>query len=260
MPTSETHRPRRHAHVLALIALLAVTALALHGPIVQWAGYHAFADERALAGVPHAWNVLSNLPFAVAGLWAWPKLREAGAAWRAFCLAIVATAFGSSVYHWQPNDTTLLIDRLPIAWACASLMCAFLAERVDAAWGSPRVVACALAAGSAAVAWWGIGTALGAGDLRPYVLVQFLPMLLIPAALLLGVRRLRDDGLPAGAWWAALGLYAAAKGLEMADTAVLETLHAVSGHSLKHLVAALAAALLLASRARTRARPADQLR
>lgn len=250
MPISETRPPHRHAHLLTVIALFAVTALALHGPIVQWAGYHAFADDRGWGGMPHAWNVLSNLPFAIAGLWAWPTLREAGAAWRSFCAAIAATAIGSSIYHWQPNDATLLIDRLPIAWACASLMCAFLAERVDPAWRSPRVVACALAAGSAAVAWWGFGSALGTGDLRPYVLVQFLPMLLIPAALLLGMASLQEDGLPAAAWWAALALYAVAKGLEMADAAVLDLLHGVSGHSLKHLVAAGAAALLLRAKAR----------
>lgn len=252
MSTPRTRPLHRHAHLLALIALVAVAALALHGPIVQWAGYHAFADDRPWAGVPHAWNVISNLPFALAGLWAWPKLREAGAAWRAFCAAIVATAFGSSVYHWQPNDLTLLVDRLPIAWACASLMCAFLSERIDPAWRSTRVVSCALVAASAAVAWWGIGTVVGIGDLRPYVLVQFLPMLLIPAALLLRMRRDAGGGVPDGVWWAALALYAAAKGLEVADGAVLDVLHAVSGHSLKHLVAAGAAALLLHARAQQR--------
>ena len=45
-------------------------ALLLHGPIAQWASYHAFADQRELWGIPHAADVLSNLPFAIAGLWA----------------------------------------------------------------------------------------------------------------------------------------------------------------------------------------------
>lgn len=236
--------------MLLCIALLATAALALHGPIVQWAGYHHFADGRPWGGLPNAWNVLSNLPFAIAALWAWPRLHGAGAAWRAFCLAVAATTVGSSVYHWQPNDLTLLIDRVPIAWACAALLCAFLAERVHAGWQSPAVVGTALVAGTAAVSWWGVSTALGAGDLRPYVLVQFLPMLLIPAALLLRLAPRTPSALRPGAWWTALALYACAKGMEAADAGVLEsTLHAVSGHSLKHLLAALAAGLLLRARA-----------
>lgn len=252
------HTLPRHAHILLWLALLAIGALALHGPIVQWAGYHHFADSRAWGALPHAWNVLSNLPFAAAALWAWPRLREAGAAWRAFCAAILATALGSSIYHWQPNDLLLLIDRLPIAWACAALLCAFLAERVHARWQSPAVVSIALIGGTAAVAWWGVGNALGAGDLRPYVLVQFMPMLLIPAALLLRLTPLTGTAVPAWAWWTALALYAAAKGLEVGDAATLEmTLHTVSGHSLKHLLAALAAGLLLGSCANAQR---DQLR
>lgn len=248
----------RRALVLLWLALLAIVGLALHGPIVQWASYYHFADDRPWGPLPHAWNVLSNLPFAVVALWAWPRLREAGAAWRAFCIAIAATALGSSIYHWQPNDLTLLIDRLPIAWDCAALLCAFLAERVHARWQSAAVVGIALAGGTAAVLWWGVGNALGAGDLRPYVLVQFMPMLLIPAALLLRLQPIEDASVPPWSWWTALALYAGAKGLEVADAGVLElTLHTVSGHSLKHLLAAAAAGVLLYSRANRRR---DQLR
>lgn len=244
--------------VLLWLALLATAALALHGPIVQWTGYHHFADARAWGALPNAWNVLSNLPFALAALWAWPRLLAAGAAWRVFCGAIALTTIGSSVYHWQPKHLTLLVDRLPIAWACAALLCAFLAERVHAGWQSPAVVGVALLGGTAAVGWWGLGNAVGTGDLRPYVLVQFMPMLLIPAALLLRLRPLAAAAVPAWAWWTALALYACAKGMEAADAGMLETtLHTVSGHTLKHLLAALAAGLLLRARANART---DQLR
>lgn len=246
MPAYHLDLAPRRAGGLLVLALLAIAGLALHGPIVQWAGYHDFADARPWGELPHAWNVLSNLPFAIAAAWAWPRLRDAGAAWRAFCIAIGATAVGSAIYHWQPNDISLLIDRLPIAWACAALLCAFLAERVHAGWRSPPVVAIALVCATVAVAWWGVGNTMGAGDLRPYVLVQFMPMLLIPAALLMRLQPISASAVPAGPWWAALVLYAAAKGLEAADAGVLEfTWHAVSGHSLKHLLAALAAGLLL---------------
>jgi hypothetical protein len=234
--------------LLALLAALAVLGLALHGPIAQWADYHAFADARAWGALPNAWNVLSNLPFALIGAWSWWRLRGVGGAWRACAAAIAMTAIGSAVYHWHPTDFTLMIDRLPIAWACALLTCAFLAERVHARWDSPAMVVVAVVMATAAVAWWGWGNASGVGDLRPYVLVQFMPMLLIPAALLLRMRPLRGDAVPAVAWWCALGLYALAKVLEASDAGVMDTLHLVSGHSLKHLLAAGAAAVLLHAR------------
>ncbi|MBC7995176.1 MAG: alkaline phytoceramidase [Rhizobacter sp.] len=247
---SSTHLTSSHSHRgrwLALIAALAMLALGVHGPITQWASYHQFADARPWGLLPHAANVLSNLPFAVIGVWAlWRLSGQAGMwAWRLFATAVTLTAIGSSVYHWQPNNAGLVIDRLPIAWACATLLCAFLAERVDARWADAKALALALAISSLAVVWWAVGEAQGLGDLRPYVFVQFLPMLLIPAALLLNMQPVSARALPASAWWTALALYGLAKALEAADHQVLETLSVVSGHSLKHLLAAGTAGWLL---------------
>ena len=58
------------------------------------------------------------------------------------------------------------------------------------------------------------------------------------------------------AWWAVLGCYAAAKLMEMADHAVFDTVAVVSGHTLKHLLAAAGAAWLLAAATRSRDRRA----
>ena len=41
---------------------------ASRGPLAQDQAYHHFADQRRLHGVPHFWNVVSNLPFAAIGL------------------------------------------------------------------------------------------------------------------------------------------------------------------------------------------------
>lgn len=250
MDSSSTHRHPTRPHNgrwLALIAALAMLLLGAHGPITQWTSYHQFADARPWGLLPHAANVLSNLPFAVIGAWAfWRLARQPGMrAWRLFAAAVTLTAIGSSVYHWQPSDAGLVIDRLPIAWACATLLCAFLAERVDARWADTRALVLALLASSLAVAWWAIGEAQSQGDLRPYVYVQFLPMLLIPAALVLNMQPTSARALPASAWWTALALYGLAKVLEAADHQVLEALGFLSGHSLKHLLAAGTAGWLL---------------
>ena len=59
-----------------LLALALATALAGLAPAVaQYADYHAFADQRTLWGLPFAMDVLSNLPFAVMGVWGLLRLR-----------------------------------------------------------------------------------------------------------------------------------------------------------------------------------------
>lgn len=245
------------------LAMLLALALAVHGPIAQWASYHAFADQRSAFGLPHAADVLSNLPFAIVGLWGLLRLRDAGArvatlAWRLFCLALIGTAAGSALYHLAPDNAALVFDRLPIAWACAALLCGIVAERIDARAGRPGVLALALVGAAASVAFWWWGEVHGTGDLRAYLYVQFLPMVVVPATLLAD-RRARPDAVGAGAWWAVLGLYALAKAMELADHAVFASLGLVSGHTLKHLLAAAGAACLVAGLVRARA-GADQLR
>ena len=246
------------AGLAAFAAMAAVVAAALwwHGPIAQWPDYHAFADARTWLGIPNAANVLSNLPFAIVGVWALARLRPAPAAqpaawaWRAFAVAVACTAAGSSAYHWAPDNATLAFDRLPIAWACASLVCAFLAERVHAAWARPQAIATALLLASASVAYWWLTERAGAGDLRPYLVVQFVPMVLVPVGLWCWPRRGEPGVTPASAWWGVLACYAAAKAFELADRPVLALGGIVSGHTLKHLLAAAGAAWLLAAAVR----------
>lgn len=239
--------------LLGLAVLLAV-ALVAHGPIAQWASYHAFADQRAAFGLPHAADVLSNLPFTAVGLWGLRRLRGGEAApatlaWRLFCVALIGTAAGSTLYHLAPDNAALVFDRLPIAWACAALLCGFVAERIDGRAGRLGVLALALAGATASVAFWWWGESHGAGDLRTYLFVQFLPMLVVPATLVAD-RRVRPDVVGARTWWTVLALYASAKAMELADHAVFAALGVVSGHTLKHLLAAAGAAALVAGLSR----------
>ena len=236
--------PQRSQWLLALVAAALALALGLHGPIPQWADYHAFADTRAWLGLPNAENVLSNLPFLLVGLWGLLGASRP-TAWRCFSAAVACTAFGSALYHWAPGNAALVADRLPIAWACAALTCGFLAERVDPRWARSSALGLAALAATGAVAWWWISEQHGVGDLRPYLFVQFLPMLLVPVALLCRQPPAVAVAVRSGTWWAVLGLYAAAKLMEVADQAVLDTLVFTSGHTLKHLLAAAAAWALI---------------
>jgi hypothetical protein len=246
-------RPRRlpRASGLALATVALAGLLWLHGPIAQSADYHAFADDRAWLGLPNAANVLSNLPFLAVGAWALWRLRRAPAtstslaAWRVFALALVLTAVGSSAYHCAPSNASLVGDRLPIAWACAALASAFLGERVGTHWSHIRMLVATLAIATLGVAFWWLTERAGQGDLRLYLFVQFLPMLLVPLGLGLGLAATTPVAAPARAWWTVLGCYAAAKLFEMADRQVLASLGGLSGHTLKHLVAAAGAAWLL---------------
>ena len=248
--SSSASLPNARALALPVLGALLALGLTVHGPIPQWASYHAFADQRALFGIPHAADVLSNLPFGLIGLWAWWASRglprsDASIAWSVFAMALIGTAVGSAAYHWAPTNASLAFDRLPIAWACAALTCAFLAERLDARWARPATLAAALAIASASVALWWWSESSGRSDLRAYLFVQFLPMLLVPAGLLLRLPRRSPAAVADGGWWGVLGGYVLAKAFEMADHAVLEQFGAVSGHTLKHLTAAAAAAWLL---------------
>ena len=253
----------RHPRAIWLLALAAALALALgmHNPIPQWASYHAFADARSWLALPSAENVLSNLPFALIGAWGlWlhsraPRMApdtSARRAWWGFSAALTCTAFGSALYHWAPTNASLVFDRLPIAWACTALLCAFLSERVDARWAGLPALAAGFVVATGSVAWWWLSEQHGQGDLRAYLFVQFLPMLLVPAALWLKLPARAPQALHNGTWWAVLGLYAAAKLMELADQSVFDALGFTSGHTLKHLLAAAAALYLLRACAGTR--------
>lgn len=236
------------AQVVPLLLLaLATLAMAVHGPIAQLEHYHDFADARTWHGIPHAADVLSNLAFAVVALWAAARLGSPRAraglgpampGFVVFIAALALTAAGSSYYHWAPDNGRLVWDRLPIAIACAGLLEAMYARshRGRMPWRLPALVAFAVAS----VAWWAWTDALGAGDLRPYLLLQGAPLVLVPFWQASGHAPRRERV----GFAIAIALYVLAKVLELEDARVLAATGIVSGHTLKHLVAALAAAVI----------------
>jgi hypothetical protein len=221
----------------------------LYGPIEQPRHYHEFADTRAWLGLPNAADVLSNAGFALAGAWGlcvlWPARRHPAlaAGWPGYCLfliALILTAIGSSFYHLAPDNARLVWDRLPIALACAGLLAAVRAETEPQA-SALRWTVLLTAGAIASVWWWAFTEKLGQGDLRPYLLLQGLPLVLIPLWQA-HHRAPRDDRIAFGA---AIVLYALAKGAEISDHALFLALGSISGHTIKHLAATAAAAVLV---------------
>ena len=208
--------------------------------------YHDFADKRSWLGVANAGDVLSNVAFAVAGVWGLLFLSSrAGArqfadtrerwAYFAVFLGLLLTAFGSSYYHLAPDDARLVWDRLPMTLAFMGLVSAILAERIGVPAGF-YLLPLLLVIGAGSVVWWWHTEATGVGDLRFYAAVQVYAVLVLPVLLLLPPRYTR------GADFAAIfGLYVLAKIFESADRQIFAlTRQTVSGHTLKHLSAGAA--------------------
>jgi hypothetical protein len=226
---------RARIAALVALALACVAVLLLIPPIRQGPGYYDFPDSRVLLGVPAFWNVLSNLPFAIVGIIGLRATARQPAPLRAPWLALFAgiflTAFGSGFYHLAPSASRLLFDRLPMTIAFASVFALALADRVDPRLGTRLLLPFLLIAAGSALYWYVFG------DLRPYAFVQGYPMMAVPLLLLLARGRHLDGRMFA----AAVGVYFAAKVLERFDGRIYDALgHVISGHALKHLVAAVA--------------------
>ncbi|MBS95304.1 MAG: alkaline phytoceramidase [Chromatiales bacterium] len=209
-------------------------------PIAQDPAYHDFADSRRVAGITNFWNVISNLPFLAVGVWGLLSSRRCRPDLVpiviVFSLGAVLICLGSSWYHLAPINETLTWDRLTMT---VSFM-AFFAYTLVMVTGSARTryaLSPLLIAGVASVIYWDISEAAGQGDLRPYALVQFMPGLLIIFFLLLYPQK-----FPARrTLWLVIAAYTVAKLLEWQDRFIYDSLLPLSGHTLKHIAAAVGA-------------------
>ena len=251
----------KHTPTLLTVGLIAI--LVLHGPIAQPAHYHDFADHSVASGIPHAADVLSNAGFALVAIWGWLTLRprrdseQLRAGWpgyRLFLIGLLLTAFGSAFYHLAPDNSRLVWDRLPIALMCAGLIAGVRGDIKGSRNGLEAIVL-ALAA-IASVAWWAITESHGAGDLRPYLLLQGLALILIPLWQAI-YRAPRTDRI---AFAAAMGLYVLAKAAEVLDHEIATALGVVTGHTLKHLIATAATAAVVWGLSRRFSQNDQQLR
>jgi hypothetical protein len=241
---------------IASSAVIVVAVIILVEPVAQDPAYHLFADGRRILGTPNFWNVMSNLPFLFVGIYGlifvarhpdvvfdnamrWP--------WRIFFVGAALTAFGSGYYHLAPANETLLWDRLTMTIGFAAFLAIVIGEYLSVR-AARMLLLPLLIISAASVVYWHLTEAAGNGDLRPYAIVQFLPIVLIPAILIMH-RQVSDL---TNAIWILIGFYVAAKLLEHFDVGIYTMTGVMSGHALKHVVAALAPAVLIVALRRRR--------
>ena len=170
--------------ILFGVTSIAIVSLFFVKRITQDATYHAFADTRLLAHIPNAMNVLSNVLMFVAGCLGvyvtyTNKLRLGfPQANLLFFVAILFTSIGSAYYHYNPNDNTLVWDRLPMTIAFMSFFTIVVFQFVNKT-VALKLLLPHILIGFSSVIYWQTTKRLGFEDLRFYVLVQFLPLLLI---------------------------------------------------------------------------------
>lgn len=225
--------------LIILVALLSLAFFFTKPVIVQDPSYHNFADERSFLGIPNALDVLSNIFFLIVGILGikeitGQKLLETRKSWFWFFLSIILVAPGSAYYHLSPDNATLVWDRLPMSMGFMALYIILLSEHCSLKF--ERFLPLALFIGLISVLTWVVTS-----DLRFYFWIQFSSFVTIPIILLLFPSLYTKKSH----YFIALVIYGAAKWAEVKDQEIYYASNETfSGHTLKHVLAALGLAVL----------------
>lgn len=234
--------------ILLIICFLAFCACFIVGPIEQDPNYHQFADQRSFFSIQNFANVATNIPFIIIGLSGFlyilfkktqttdlqPIMLLLG-----FFIGVFFTGIGSSYYHLNPSNETLFWDRLPMTISFMSFFSIIINKFISQKLGIWLFIPL-LICGILSLLYWQITECEGVGDLRFYVLVQFLPIVLITAILIL-YKNKNGNVL----YCLVVSTYLVAKLFEINDLLIFSISHTISGHSIKHLIAAAAPLLFL---------------
>ena len=245
--------------LIGFSGLCLVAALVLPG-VPQPLDYHHFADHRDLYGIENFLDVVSNAGFLLVGIVGLAIVARASTEFERpaerlpyamFFLGMVLTALGSAYYHLSPDNERLFWDRLPMTIAFMSLVSAQLVDRVAVRSGL-ALLGPLLLIGVASVVYWRSTERAGDGNVLPYAVLQGYSVVMLAVFAVSHPSRY-TRGADIG--WVFAG-YLLAKLLESADRQAFALGHVVSGHTLKHLVAAVAGAVVCRMLARRTLRPA----
>ncbi len=235
--------------IIILSSILIAALFIIVEPIPQPQIYYNFSDKNNYFGINNFWNVISNIPFLVVGLMGLVLDRNKKLihenylitpVYSIFFLGVFLTSFGSSWFHLNPNNETLVWDRLPMTIGFMALTIGLLSEYLNREL-QKQLLYPLLFVGLVSVVYWHITEQAGHGDLRLYVLVQFLPIIIIPVIALTHKARFSHSRELIGV----VTFYVLAKLAEQYDQAIHEMLGVISGHTIKHLLAAIATYLVL---------------
>lgn len=248
------NKMNRTKGLVLFTAIISISYLVFGASQSQSPAYHLFADDNPLFNIEKFFNVASNLVYLIAGLsglyylhdnWGnkhiFVEANEAIPFYVLF-LGAVFLAFGSGLYHLNPENITLSLDRLTMTIGFMGALSFIICERISLKWGL-RLLPILLVVGIGSVAYWIAPELTGqTGDLKPYYLVQGLSLLLILVITLLYPAKYTE----AKYIFIALGLYVLAKVFEGFDQQLYDALGiGLSGHTLKHIASGVGVYYLL---------------
>jgi hypothetical protein len=228
---------------LTSLIILLILAIFLP-PIAQNQNYHNFSDQRTLFGVKNALDTLSNFAFVIVGLWGlinfykykYIKIsNNFSVLLNLFFVTIILTGLGSFYYHLNPNDFTLVFDRLALSLVFAVVLAMLAAIRISERLGFHTLAEMIILA-PLSVLLWNYN-----GNLTPYAVLQFGGIAIIVLTLLLTKSQKQSP-----CFTSLIILYSFAKVTEFYDVEIFSlTQNLISGHTLKHLIGALAVLIFI---------------
>ena len=236
--------------LISAVCIFVIVAFFILDPIAQDSNYHNFSDIKSYLSIPNTLNVLSNIPFLLVGLIGLIGLRRGAGSLNIvnsiklsyffLFLGAALVGVGSSYYHFNPTNETLVWDRIPMTIAFMALYSIIISEFISDKIGKLLLLPLLLL-GIFSVLYWSYTESQGVGDLRYYAVIQFFPILTIPLMLIF----FKSKYNCVGGYWLLLLTYIAAKLFETFDYQIHNYLGLISGHSIKHVLSAFGLYILL---------------
>ena len=228
-----------------LIGLIILLILAIFLPSIQQnQNYHNFADKRLLFEVNNAFDTLSNIAFIIVGALGlfnfynnqFIKISNSfSVILNLFFISIILTGLGSGYYHLSPNDFTLVFDRLALTLVFTFILAMLANIRISERSGFHTLAELIILAPLTVLIW------NYNGNLTPYAVLQFGGIILVFLTLLLTKARKQSP-----CFTSLIILYGVAKLVELYDEKIFTlSQNLISGHTLKHLIAALAVVIFV---------------